>query len=120
MITKFLHHGMKVNNLDESLEFYTSIGFKVIKRFKRDDLYATAAHVSSDGGVLELWQFDEPHPQHEYIAKHAALETDDLVKEVEIFKHNGYKEVIPITQGKTLKYAFLQDEQGNCIELGQR
>lgn len=120
MILRFLHHGMQVQNLEEAIKFYESVGFKLTKRFEREDLYARAAHVEYEGGVLELWQFDRSHPYHEFIAEHAAIESDNLDADLALFKNNGFREVIPITQGKILKYAFVQDECGNCIEIGQR
>lgn len=120
MIIKFLHHGLQVADIDEAIVFYESHGFKLTKRFKREDLFAEAAHMEHEGGVIELWEFRAPHPDQVFIAKHAAIESDNLEEDLENFKANGFTEVIPITQGKILRYAFVQDRLGNCIEIGQR
>lgn len=111
---------MRVKDLNESCKFYEQIGYKVVQRFEREDLHAHAAHLEYSNNTIELWQFDSHHPQHEYIAKHIALESDCLEEDLEVFKRNGFAEVIPLTQGKTLRYAFVRDASGNCIEIGQR
>jgi catechol 2,3-dioxygenase-like lactoylglutathione lyase family enzyme len=122
MITKFLHTGIEVEDLGKAIKLYEKFGFSVVKQFEKTEPRAKAAHISSsNGAVIELWQFlEKSHPQVEYIRRHIAVESSDLDADIEKLIEDGCKLVIPVTQGVTLKYAFVEDPDGNYIEVGQR
>jgi catechol 2,3-dioxygenase-like lactoylglutathione lyase family enzyme len=122
MITRFLHTGFEVEDIDQAISFYETLGFSVTKQFDKAEPRAKAAHITStDNTVIELWQFiDKNHPQVEFICRHIAFESDDLEKDIQKLALEGCKQVIPITKGVTMTYAFLRDPSGNYIEIGQR
>lgn len=119
MITKVLHTGFMVDELQGAIDFYKKLGFSVIKQFDKPDPKAKAAHLEhADGSVIELWDFADPtHPQVEFIKQHIAVESDDLQADIKAMVEAGGELVIPITQGVILKYAFIREVSGNCIEI---
>lgn len=118
MIKRLHHTAIQVEDLEESIKFYESIGFKVVKEFEKDEPKSKAAFIEN-GTLLELWQFEnENDPQTQIIKKHIGLETDDLERDLRDFQQNGYEIVIPITKGVTIKqFAFVKDKNGNYFEL---
>ncbi|RJO61429.1 VOC family protein [candidate division WS5 bacterium] len=120
MIKRLHHTAIQVENLEESIKFYESIDFKVIKKFTKEEPKAKAAFMEN-GAMLELWQFeDENEPQSQIIKKHIAFETDDLEGDLIDFQKNGHDIVIPVTKGVTVEqFAFVRDSKGNCFELVQ-
>ncbi|MCW1907921.1 MAG: VOC family protein [Candidatus Saccharibacteria bacterium] len=122
MITKFLHTAFTVNDLDAAIAQYASLGFKLQKQFEKPEPHAMVAHVANAEGItFEIWQFiDSQHPQVEFIKRHIAFESDNLEVDLTKYKELGFEEVIPITQGVSMRYAFVRDQSGNCIEIGQR
>jgi catechol 2,3-dioxygenase-like lactoylglutathione lyase family enzyme len=116
VITKFLHTGFEVNNLDEAIKSYEELGFKLTKRFEKPEPKAYFAQMSSlDGSGIELWQFiDTEHRQH------IAVSSDDFEKDIEELVKKGFEIVIPITKGVVLTYAFLRDPSNNYIEVAKQ
>ncbi len=118
---RYLHTGITVKNIDKTLQLYGHLGYSVEKLFERPDLDAHAAQIKHiDGTVLELWQFEsENHRQIRYIKQHVAFGSNALEEDVAVLTQTGYRLVIPITQGAILRYAFVQDPSGNCLEIAQ-
>ena len=74
MITKVLHTGYRVQDLEKSIKFYISMGFKVTNRFEKPDPKAHVATVQKDETIFELWRFEETaHPQVKFIQNHIAV-----------------------------------------------
>lgn len=122
MIKGFLHTAFEVDDIEQAIDFYSNLGFKVTKQFDKPEPHAKAAHISnSQGATFEIWQFiDKDHPQVEIIRRHIAFESDDLDSDIEALREQGCELVIPVTKGVTLTYAFVRDPSGNYIEIGQR
>lgn len=118
MLRNVLHTGVAVNDLEKTVSLYESLGFKVTNRFEKPEPKAQVATVQKDETAFELWQFeDTKHPYVAFIRNHIALYTDNLPQAIEQLEHDGYKLVIPITDGVVLRYAFVQDKSGACYEL---
>lgn len=118
---KGLHHvGIQVENLEDSVKYYESLGFNISGSFEYAEAKFKATMMKSEtlGGV-ELFQFDNPdHELVEKIRRHSAFETDDLDKDLQSFLDRGCEIAIPITPGKVIKrYAYVKDQFGNYIEL---
>lgn len=118
---KGLHHvGLQVENLEESVKYYESVGFIVTGSFEYAEAEFKATMMKSEKlGGIELFQFNNPdHELVEKIRRHSALETDDLDSDLQSFLDRGCELAIPITNGKVVKrYAYVKDQFGNYIEL---
>lgn len=119
MIKQLHHFGIMVDDLEKQINFYESLGFKVVMRFTYDAIEAKAAMMRKDKAGVELWQIGKPDDEMaQKIKKHSAFESDDLEADVEAFLQNGYTLAIPIRPGNVVKrYAYLLDSNGNYIEL---
>lgn len=116
MLKKILHTGVEVADLTKAIELYESLGFKVVNQFEKTK--TKIAIVTKGESTFELLQFvDNDSPQVAFIRNHVAFASDDLENDVQQFVDNGYKLVIPITDGVMVRYAYLQDEAGACYEI---
>ena len=118
---KGLHHvGFEVKDLEDSIKYYESLGFSVVKRFEYEAAGFKAAMMKGKqlGGV-ELFQLNDPeHELARKVRRHIAFETDNLDTDLQKFLDEGYKLSIPITEGRVVKrYAYVQDKFNNFIEL---
>lgn len=118
---KGLHHvGFEVENLEDSIKHYESLGFKVAGRFEYVEADFKGAILSASGfGNVELFQFDNhDHEMAEKVKHHSAFETDDLESDLKSFLDKGYEIAIPLKNGKIVKrYVYLKDKYDNYIEL---
>ena len=118
MLNRVFHTGLAVQNLEESVILFESLGFKVVDRFHKPDLKADAAMLNNGEANYELFEFaDTSHPQFQFIRNHVAFFSDDLEADLEEFLSRGYKLTIPITEGQIVRYAYVQDSIGTNIEL---
>lgn len=116
MLKQVLHAGVEVADLAKAIELYKSIGFEVVKQFEKTK--TKIAIVTKGESTFELLQFvDNDSPQVAFIRNHVAFASDDLENDVQKFVDDGYKLVIPITEGVTVRYAYLQDAAGACYEI---
>ena len=130
-VTKVLHTGISVYNMDESVEWYRkNLGFEVCK----DDGYTPPlkAHVlfmEKDGYQLELFQYDEPKklPEDRLLpntdlqtvgTKHVAFATDDIDALKKGFLENGVEIVHEVRMGADA-VMFVHDCNGVLIEFIQ-
>ena len=130
-ITKTLHAGISVRNMDESVRWYAqNLGFIPVK----DDgfLPPLGAHVcflERDGFQIELFEYKEPKPLPEdrllpntdlqtIGTKHIAFQTDDMAAARAILVENGVEIVHEVTMdGESVM--FIHDCNGVLIELIQ-
>lgn len=118
MLKRVLHTGIRVENLNKAINLYESLGFKVANRFEKPEPNARVVTVQKGDTAFELWEFvDTEHPQVQYIQNHVAIFSDDLESDTEVMVKQGYKLVIPITEGVVLRYAFVQDKTGATYEI---
>lgn len=118
MLKKVLHTGVAVADLEVAIEQYEKLGFNVTKRFEKPDPKAHVALVKNGEAMYELWQFQDPkHSQVPYIRSHIAILSDDLENDAQALVSQGYKEVIPLTEGVVLRYIFVQDAAGTNYEI---
>ncbi|MCD7982586.1 MAG: VOC family protein [Clostridiales bacterium] len=109
-VTKVLHTGISVYNMQESLEWYKrNLGFELVK----DDGYclplkAKTCFIEKDGYQIELFEYDEPKqiPEDRLTpntdlqtvgTKHVAFATDDMDAFKQIYS------VSPMEYRKTLR-----------------
>jgi lactoylglutathione lyase len=125
---KYLHTMIRVNNLDESIRFYTDVlGMNLISQTDYPEGKFTLAFVSygqsKEDPCIELTY---NYGKHTYelgdAFGHIALATRDVAATCEIVKAKGGKvtrEAGPMKHGSTV-IAFIEDPNGFKIELIER
>ncbi len=125
---KFLHTMIRVNDLQESVDFYTKLlGMKELRRTDVPDGKYTLVFVGygdeSNHTVLELtYNYDTNHYDQGSAFGHFALGVPDIKATVEQLRTAGVKisrEPGPVKFGKTV-IAFIEDPNGYKIELIER
>lgn len=119
MINKIAHVALTVENLEEGIKFYQTLGFSERKRFEKNDPRLKAVFMGKDGTELELFEFEDiSDPRVQVTKKHTGLVSDNLEADIDEFVKNGFEIAVPIKAGVTVKrYAFLKDKIGNVFEL---
>lgn len=124
---KFLHTMLRVNNLEESLRFYTEVlEMKILSKTDYPDGKFTLAFLgygsSKDDPSIELtYNWDKHSYQLGDAYGHIALGVEDIYKTCEQIKKLGGKVVRepgPMKHGATI-IAFVEDPNGYKIELIQ-
>jgi lactoylglutathione lyase len=118
MFSRVLHTGVAVGDLDKTIEFYKSLGFEIHNQFEKPGPKARVATVKKGETAFELWEFsDVMHPHASIIQNHIAIYSDDLEADIDMLTGQGYKLVIPVTEGVIMRYAFVQDAAGCNYEI---
>jgi lactoylglutathione lyase len=124
MKAKFIYTGIRVKNMQKSIEFYTKLlGMKVTGRTK---IEATKGEVvglvSEDGGhLLELnyygrgSEFDTKYAVGDGL-DHLAFQVEDLKKAISEAEKAGYPLVLDM-KTKTSRWTYVKDPNGIYIEL---
>lgn len=120
---KFLHAMIRVKDLDASMKFYQDLlGMNLVKEMELEDckLYFLA---DEDGQTqIELTHNFET-PKDGYLSGsafgHFAFETENLEEFGQKMKNLGYDWAEPpfIIDNYDLKVAFIQDPDGNMVEM---
>ena len=122
---RILHTMLRVGNLEQSIEFYTTVlGMKLLRQKDYPDGKFTLAFVGygpeSENSVIELtynWDTDNYDLGSGY--GHIALEVDDVYQACDDIRQRGGKiirEAGPMNAGTTI-IAFVEDPDGYPIEL---
>lgn len=105
---KLDHIAITVKDLDESIEYYSKFGYKLINKFNTDDIWAT---LELNNTKLELFQTNENLNHIAY-----SYETDE--EAIELLKKLNYKKDIKIFYGDLNKKSFfIEDINKNKIQL---
>lgn len=122
---RFTYTGVRVRDLDRSLDFYTRLmGMRLIGRWKiRETGGEIAALKSPDTPVaLELNWYPETSRFFEPLARgteldHLNFDCEDVDREVEALRKEGIKVVIePFDEGDS-RLAYIEDPDGVTIQL---
>ena len=122
---KFLHTMIRVNNLDESLDFYChTLGMKLLRKKEYPSGRFTLAFVGygdeSDSTVVELtYNWDTHRYEQGNAFGHLAIGVEDVYKTCDDLRGKGAKivrEPGPMKHGGT-EIAFIEDPNGYKIEL---
>jgi len=124
MKTKFYYVGIRVMDVQKSIDFYTKLrGMKVINRGKIEQTKGeTIALQNEEGGfVLELNYYEKDSPFNTAYTvgeglDHLAFKVDDLDKALEETREAGYRVILEM-QSKEGKWAYIEDPNGIWIEL---
>jgi lactoylglutathione lyase len=121
---KLAYVGIRVMDLERSIEFYTKLlGMRVIGRGKIDQTKGETVGLQSekDGFVLELNFYEEDSPYHtEYAVgeglDHIAFQVENLDKALEEARQAGYRTILEMKSNGG-RWAYIQDPDGIWIEL---
>ena len=122
---RILHTMLRVGNLEQSIEFYTTVlGMKLLRQKDYPDGNFTLAFVGygpeSENSVIELtYNWDTDHYNLGSGYGHIALEVDDVYQACDDIRQRGGKiirEAGPMNAGTTI-IAFVEDPDGYPIEL---
>lgn len=125
---RYLHTMIRVNDLEESINFYTKLlGMRELRRTDVPDGKYTLAFVGygdeSSNTVLELtYNYGTDHYEQGSAFGHLALGVSDIRKTCEDLRKAGAKivrEPGPVKFGTTV-IAFIEDPNGYKIELIER
>jgi lactoylglutathione lyase len=127
MKSKFTYVGIRVTNLQRSIDFYTKVlGMTVLGRGKVEHTKGETVGLQSekDGFVLELNYYEKDSPCHtEYRVgeglDHLAFKVDDLDRALEEARSAGYPTILEIKPDEkhTSRWAYIEDPDGIWIEL---
>jgi len=124
MKPKFAYVGIRVTNLQRSIDFYTKLlGMKVTGRGKLEQTKGETVGLESEKGgfILELNYYEENSPYNtEYTVgeglDHLAFKVDDLDKALEEARLAGYRTILEM-KANGGRWAYIEDPDGIWIEL---
>ncbi|MGA3404180.1 MAG: VOC family protein [Candidatus Bathyarchaeia archaeon] len=124
MKSKFTYVGIRVKDLEKSIDFYTKLlGMKVKGRSRIEQTKGeTVSLETEDGGfILELNYYEKSSPYYtDYVVgdglDHLAFGVDDLSKTLEDARKSGYR-VITEMKAKESRWAYIEDRNGIWIEI---
>ena len=122
---KILHSMIRVNNLEESIKFYTQVlGMNLLREKEYPEDKFSLAFLGygkeTEETVIELtYNWDKIEYEHGNAFGHIAIEVDDIYQFCEEIKNKGAKIIRdpgPM-MGSKLVLAFIEDPNGYKIEL---
>lgn len=124
MKTKFTYVGIRVKDLQKSINFYTKLlGMKVVYKHQIEQTKGKIVNLESENSnfVLELNYYEKDSPYNtEYVVgeglDHLAFTVDDLDKAIEEAKMSGHPKILEI-KTKKMRWAYIEDPNGIWIEL---
>lgn len=124
MKAKFNYAGIRVTNLQRSIDFYTkTLGMKVTNRSKiKTTKGETVGLASEEGGFgleLNYYEQDSPYNTKYTVGEgldHLAFKVDDLNKALEEAKSAGHRTILKIEADRN-QWAYIEDPDGLWIEL---
>jgi len=124
MKAKFTYVGIRVSNLQKSIDFYTKIlCMKVTGRSKIAQTKGEVVSLESEKGgfALELNYYEDDSPYNiKYVVgeglDHLAFKVDDLDKALEEASRNEYRVILQMKVDGN-KWAYVEDPDGIWIEL---
>ena len=119
--TSFSHIYLPVNDVDQSIEFYTqNLGFKLFRKYRMNAGGNASAYVELGGVLLELTQSRVPLPRDpERTEARIGLTVDDIDAVMAGLQAKGVEVERPVFDARTFwgKQAMVKDPSGNGISL---
>jgi lactoylglutathione lyase len=126
MKAKFAYVGIRVTNLQRSIDFYTKIlGMNVVGRGKIEQTKGETVGLQSekDGVPLELNYYEKSSPYNTKYSvgeglDHLAFRVDDLDEALEEARREGHRTILEM-KADGGRWAYIEDPDGIWIELFQ-
>lgn len=124
MKAKFTYVGIRVTNLQKSIDFYTKLlGMKILDRGKIEQTKGETVALASEEGkfVLELnyYKKDSPFNTKYTVGEgldHLAFKVDNLDKALEEARQAEYRVILEM-KAKEGRWAYIEDPDGIWIEV---
>jgi len=124
MKTKFFYAGIRVTDLQKSIDFYTKfLGMKVVGRSKIEETKGETVSLQSEEGgfLLELNYYEKDSPFNTpYIVgeglDHLAFKVEDLDDALEEARKIGYRVLLEM-KSEGDRWAYIEDPDGIWIEV---
>jgi len=124
MKAKFTYVGIRVKDLERSVDFYTKLlGMKIKGRGKLEQTKGETVGLESEEGgfVLELNYYEKDSPYFaEYVVgeglDHLAFKVDNLDKALEEARSSGHRTLLQMKVDGG-RWAYIEDPNGIWIEL---
>jgi lactoylglutathione lyase len=124
MKTKFTYVGIRVTNLQKSIDFYTKLlGLKVTGQGKIEQTKGETVGLQSEEGdfILELNYYEKGSPYNTKYTTgegldHLAFKVEDLDKALEEARKAGHPTILKIKSDGS-QWAYIEDPDGIWIEL---
>jgi len=122
--SKFTYVGIRVKDLEKSIDFYTKLlGMKVKGRSKMERTKGELVSLESEGGTFELelnyYEKDSPYYAEYTVGEaldHLAFGVEDLTKALQEAQASGYRVISEIKSDQS-RWAYVEDPNGIWIEL---
>ncbi len=123
MKAKLRYVGIRVKELQKSIDFYTELlDMKIKSRTRVEQSKGETVNLATeDGGfILELNYYEKDSPYAEYSVgeglDHLAFKVDNLDEALEEARSSGYQMILEMNV-KDGRWAYIQDPNGIWIEL---
>jgi lactoylglutathione lyase len=124
MKAKPIYVGLRVKDLDKSIEFYTKfLGMKFAGKSRIPATKGEVANLESKNGsfTIELNYYERDSPYYtDYVVgeglDHLAFQVEDLNRALEQADSMGYK-ISGEVKGENSRWAYVEDPNGTWIEL---
>jgi lactoylglutathione lyase len=124
MKAQFTYVGIRVTNLQKSIDFYTKLlGMKILDRGKIEQTKGETVALASEGGkfVLELNYYEKDSPFNtKYTVgeglDHLAFKVDNLDEALEEARKAGHRVILEM-KAKEGRWAYIEDPDGIWIEV---
>ncbi|NWF37227.1 VOC family protein [Mariprofundus sp. KV] len=127
----FHHVSLSVQNLESSIEFYSTFGFEPVYEWQAEDKRVAIVHLKMDEMLLELFCFADasaaPESSKELATdlprigiKHFGIRVADIHVAREALQAAGLADGVEVVEGKTgIQYFFIKDPSGILVEIVQ-
>jgi len=124
MKAKFEYIGIRVKDLQRSIDFYTKVlGMRVQGRFKIEQTKGEIVNLESEEGgfILELNYYEKDSPfSTDYVVgeelDHLAFKVEDLDEALREAKSSGHPTILEFKADNS-RWAYIEDPNGIWIEL---
>lgn len=133
------HIGLVVNNLDSSIEFYTSLGYEILNRkIEQGEYIEELVEIKGvklewvklklrDDSILELLKYHYPEKifntsfqkSNNFGWSHLSFTVNSIVESINIINKNGGKanKKIKFSPDGKVKVLYCHDNEGNLLEI---
>ena len=121
-MVRFLHTRIRVSSLDNSMNWYKELGFKLVRKLEKSPQGNEIWFLEIEGGTLELTYSPDYEVKVPEDLMHIAIGVDDILTYCEELESKQY-DIWPSNWKESFekkKMAFLTDPDGYEVEILER